>query len=336
MDPLAPTDPRRIGPFRIDGRLGVGGMGQVYLGVDGLGRRVAIKVAHPELSRDPGFRERFRREIRMAAEAPPWFTAPVLGADPDATQPWLATEFVDGPSLQARVADQGGLSTGELLALGARLATGLAIVHATGLVHRDLKPANVILAAQGPRLIDFGIARGTNSSTLTRTGHLLGTPSFMSPEQAAGSRDLGPPSDVFALGSLLVFAATGKSPFAAETLAGSIYKITNVEPDVSMLAAPLREVVRRCLIKAPADRPTAGQVRDTLGSGAPLAAATTTYRTPPPSSNSIRTPEPEAPTVQTLLAAKATSARRRRPMLWVTVAVLAAVVVAVLVIRLLA
>ncbi|MGI5129600.1 protein kinase domain-containing protein [Pseudonocardia sp. CA-107938] len=265
MDPLLPTDPRTIGPFRVDGRIGAGGMGQVFLGADPHGRRVAIKVAHSELTKDPKFRERFRREIRMASTIPAWFTAPVLAADPDATPPWLATAFVDGPSLQERVREGGPLPAAQVAALGARLAAGLAIVHATGLVHRDLKPANVILSAQGPRLIDFGIARGLGATNLTGTGNLMGTPSFMSPEQATGSRDVGPYSDVFALGALLVYASTGASPFDAGTVAGSIYKIVNTVPDVSAVPEPLRGLVRSCLSRDPAARPTAAQVQDALG-----------------------------------------------------------------------
>jgi hypothetical protein len=259
MDPLLPTDPRAIGPFRVDGRIGAGGMGQVFLGTDPGGRRAAIKVAHSELTSDARFRERFRREIRMASTIPGWFTAAVLAADPDAAPPWLATAYVDGPSLQVRVREGGPLPPAEVAALGARLAAGLAIVHATGLVHRDLKPANVILSAHGPRLIDFGIARGLDAVGLTGTGNLMGTPSFMSPEQATGSRDVGPYSDVFALGALLVFAATGASPFDASTVAGSIYKIVNTLPE------QLRGVVRACLLRDPAARPTAAQVRDALG-----------------------------------------------------------------------
>jgi len=265
MDPLLPTDPRTIGPFRVDGRIGAGGMGQVYLGTDPNGRRAAIKVAHSELTADERFRERFRREIRMASTIPGWFTAAVLAADPDAAPPWLATAYVDGPSLQVRVRDGGPLPPPEVAALGARLAAGLAIVHATGLVHRDLKPANVILSAHGPRLIDFGIARGLDAAGLTGTGNLMGTPSFMSPEQATGSRDVGPYSDVFALGALLVFASTGESPFDAGTVAGSIYKIVNTVPDVSAVPEQLRGIVRACMLRDPMARPTAAQVRDALG-----------------------------------------------------------------------
>lgn len=319
MDPLLPTDPRTIGPFRVDGRIGAGGMGQVYRGTDPHGRRVAIKVAHAELVTDAKFRERFRREIRMASAIPPWFTAAVLAADPDASPPWLATAFVDGPSLEDRVREGGPLPSAQATQLGARLAAGLAIVHATGLVHRDLKPSNVILSSDGPRLIDFGIARGLFPAGLTGTGHLMGTPSFMSPEQAAGARDVGPPSDVFALGTLLVYAATGASPFDAPTVAGTIYKIVNTTPDLSALPEPLRSTVQRCLVRDPAARPTAVQVRDALGGAA---------FEPPPSVTVplVRRPAPPEPPPERTRAPDPPPQRRRT---WlIAVAALLAIVVA--------
>jgi hypothetical protein len=327
MDPLLPTDPRTIGPFRVDGRIGAGGMGQVYLGTDPHGRRAAIKVAHSELTADERFRERFRREIRMASTIPGWFTAAVLAADPDAAPPWLATAYVDGPSLQVRVRDGGPLPAPEVAALGARLAAGLAIVHATGLVHRDLKPANVILSAQGPRLIDFGIARGLDAAGLTGTGNLMGTPSFMSPEQAAGTRDVGPYSDVFALGALLVFAATGASPFDASTVAGSIYKIVNTVPDVSALPEPLRGIVRACMVRDPAARPTAAQVRDALGGDryAPPAPSVTVPLITRGAGNTPRPPPAEAPTDRTPVPDAPRAPRRRWGSLAAVGALLAAV-----------
>ncbi len=297
MEPLRPSDPRAIGPFRVEGRIGAGGMGQVFLGIDQRGRHVAIKVAHSELTGDARFRERFRREIRMASTIPAWFTAAVLGADPDAAPPWLATAYVEGPSLRDRVREGGPLPAGAVGALGARLAAGLAIVHSTGLVHRDLKPANVILSAQGARLIDFGIARGMDAATLTGTGHLMGTPSFMSPEQASGSRDVGPYSDVFGLGALLVYAATGSSPYEAETVAGSIYRIMNTVPDVSGLPEPLRATVQACLTRDPAARPTADRVRAALeGRSAPLATPSMTVPVQPARSSRPprRRPRPTA------------------------------------------
>jgi eukaryotic-like serine/threonine-protein kinase len=263
MDP-APDDPATLGRYRVQSRLGAGGMGRVLLGVDEDGRRAALKIVHAELAADPGFRERFRREVQMAASAPPWFTAPVLDADPDAERPWLATEFVEGPSLQSYVTGQGPLTEQGVTALAVRMADGLVALHAAGLVHRDLKPSNVLLADDGPRLIDFGISRAADTTSLTQTGHVMGTPEYMSPEQAGGARDIGPASDMFSFGSLVVFAATGRSPFAADSAAGSLYRIVYSEPDLGPLAGRVREAVQACLTKDPAGRPAASQVRGLL------------------------------------------------------------------------
>ncbi len=259
MDP-ASDEPTTLGRYRVQSPLGAGGMGRVLLGVDDAGRRVALKVVHRELAADPGFRERFRREVQMAASAPAWFTAPVLDADPDAERPWLATAFVEGPSLQSYVTTQGPLGEQGVAALAVRMAEGLAALHAAGLVHRDLKPSNVLLADDGPRLIDFGISRAADTTSLTQTGHVMGTPEYMSPEQAGGERDIGPSSDMFSLGSLLVFAATGRSPFAADSAAAALYRITYSEPDLGPLTGRVREVVHACLTKDAAGRPTASQV----------------------------------------------------------------------------
>ena len=185
MEQLRDDDPRTLGPYRTIGRLGAGGMGRVLLGVDRNGEHAACKIVHPELAADRGFRERFRREVRMAGSAPRWFTAPVLDADPDDDPPWLATEFVEGPSLAARVLSGGPLDPEELTLLARRLATGLAALHRSGLVHRDIKPSNILLSPAGPRLIDFGIARAADQTSLTATGHVLGTPAYMSPEQGS-------------------------------------------------------------------------------------------------------------------------------------------------------
>lgn len=267
MDQLRGHDPRTVGPYRVLGRLGAGGMGQVFLAADRAGRKIALKVVHHELATDPGFRERFRREARMAASAPAWFTAPVLGADPGAERPWLATAFVEGPSLQAHVDEHGPLRDDEIAWIAERMAAGLAAMHAGGLVHRDLKPANVLMGPDGPRLIDFGIARAVDATTMTRTGHLLGTPSFMSPEQVAGSRDVGPASDVFALGAVVAFAATGRSPFAADSTAGSLYRVAQAKPDLDGLSGRTRDIVQACLVRDPQSRPTAAALRDTIRDG---------------------------------------------------------------------
>lgn len=258
-------------------------MGRVLLGVDDTGRRVALKVVHSELAADPGFRERFRREVAMAASAPAWFTAPVLDADPDAQRPWLATAFVDGPSLQSYVTARGPLEEPGVAALAVRMADGLAALHSAGLVHRDLKPSNVLLADDGPRLIDFGISRAADTTALTQTGHVMGTAEYMSPEQAGGERDIGPAGDMFSLGSLLVFAATGRSPFASDSAAGSLYRITYSEPDLGALSGRVREAVHACLTKEPAGRPTAAQVRGLLRAAEAPADATVALPAPPPS-----------------------------------------------------
>lgn len=280
MDPSS-DDPTTLGRYRVQSRLGAGGMGRVLLGVDDAGRRVALKVVHPELAADPGFRERFRREVQMAASAPAWFTAPVLDADPDAERPWLATAYVEGPSLQTYVAEQGPLGEQGVAALAVRMADGLVALNAAGLVHRDLKPSNVLLADDGPRLIDFGISRAADTTALTQTGHVMGTPEYMSPEQAGGERDIGPASDMFSFGSLLVFAASGRSPFAADSAAASLYRIAYSEPDLGPLTGRVHEAVHACLTKDPAGRPTASQVRGLLQSADDQAGATVVAGPPP-------------------------------------------------------
>ena len=208
MHELQPGDPQLIGPYRLRGRLGAGGMGRVYLGLSPGGRPVAVKVIRGDLAQDPEFLARFRREITVARKVSGLFTAPVIDADLDGPVPWLATAYVPGPSLADAVSQHGPLPAGSVLALAKGLAEGLKAIHAAGVVHRDLKPANVLLAEDGPRVIDFGISRAVESSALTHTGLVVGSPGFMSPEQAEG-RLVGPPSDIFSLGAVLAFAATG-------------------------------------------------------------------------------------------------------------------------------
>src|ERR1700761_6779086 len=198
---LLPDDPREVGPYRLSGRLGAGGMGQVYLARSPGGRLVAVKVIRPELAAEPGFRARFAREVASARTVSGVYTAPVVDADADGPQPWLATAYVPGPSLAAAVAEHGPLPSGAVLSLGAGLAEGIAAVHAAGLVHRDLKPSNVLLADDGPRIIDFGISRALDAVSLTQTGMVLGSPGFLSPEQAEG-RDTGTAGDIFSLGAV--------------------------------------------------------------------------------------------------------------------------------------
>jgi len=219
MQELQPGDPQLIGPYRLRGRLGAGGMGRVYLGLSPGGRAAAVKVIRADLAQDPEFRARFRREITVARKVSGLFTAPVIDADLDGPVPWLATAYVPGPSLAEAVSEHGPLPPRSVLALAKGLAEGLNAIHAAGVVHRDLKPANVLLAQDGPRVIDFGISRAAEASALTHTGLVVGSPGFMSPEQAEG-REVGPPSDIFSLGAVLAFAATGHGPFGTGSTRG--------------------------------------------------------------------------------------------------------------------
>jgi serine/threonine protein kinase len=200
VDPLAADDPQQVGGFYLRARLGAGGMGRVYLGYSPGGRPVAVKVVHPELARDPEFMKRFRREVAAAQAVSGAYTAAVVGAGPDDSPPWLATTFVPGPALADLVARTGPLPADAVWRLAGGLAEALQAIHAHALVHRDLKPANILIADDGPRVIDFGISRTTDGTVLTSTSMTIGTPAYMSPEQAEG-RPVGPPSDVFSLGS---------------------------------------------------------------------------------------------------------------------------------------
>jgi tetratricopeptide (TPR) repeat protein len=261
MDALQPDDPVNVGAYRLVGRLGAGGMGSVYLGVSPGGRKVAVKLIHPDYVRDREFRERFSREVEAARRVGGFHTAQVVDADPLADPPWMVTAFIQGPSLQDAVYGAGPLGPDETRALGAGLAEGLAAIHACGLVHRDVKPSNVILGDDGPRIIDFGIARLAGMSTMTASGAVLGTLAYMSPEQVKGE-PAGATSDVFSLASTLVFAATGRSPFDGETTAAVVYRIANEEPDLTRLPgdAAFRRLIALCLAKNPADRPPLGEI----------------------------------------------------------------------------
>jgi hypothetical protein len=260
VEPLQADDPQQVGRFRLVGRLGVGGMGRVFAATSPDGRRAAVKVIRDDLADDTGFRNRFRREVAAASAVAGIFTARVLDADPDGEPPWLATEFVEGPSLRDAVLANGPMPEHALLDLARGLAEALAAIHAAGLVHRDLKPANVLLSPAGPRVIDFGIARAVDSSRLTVTGQIVGTPDFMAPEQIEGVRESGPEGDVFALGSTLVWAATGHGPFEAEQTAATLYRIISMPPDLSGVPPRAVPVVEACLAKDPARRPTAVQL----------------------------------------------------------------------------
>ncbi|WP_328392558.1 serine/threonine protein kinase [Streptomyces sp. NBC_00390] len=273
LKPLGAGDPREVGPYRLVARLGAGGMGRVYLGRSRGGRAVAVKVVRPELAEDHEFRQRFAREVTAARRVNGVFTAGVVDADPDADPPWLATAYVPGMSLDVAVARSGAWPEGPVTSLAAGLAEALEAIHAAGLVHRDLKPSNVLLASDGPRVIDFGISVASEVSAITRTGAVIGTPGFMSPEQLTGGR-VGPASDVFALGAVLAFTASGTGPFGTGSAQGLMFRIVYSEPDLAAVPPGLRPLVARCLAKDPADRPAIGDVLSEMTDGAGAAKTT--------------------------------------------------------------
>ncbi|MFI7409866.1 protein kinase [Streptomyces sp. NPDC049627] len=257
--PLRKDDPKSVGGYKLLDRLGAGGMGAVYRGRSRSGREVAVKVVHAQYAEDPVFRTRFRQEIEAVRKVSGAFTAPVVDADPEAVRPWMATQYVPGPSLADRIRESGPLKGAELRRLALGLVEALRDIHRAGVVHRDLKPANVLMADDGPRVIDFGISRAAeNHNTLTETGQMIGTPPFMSPEQLTDARTVGPASDVFSLGALLVFAATGRGPFDADSPYLTAYQVVHDAPVLDGVAQPLRTVLERCLAKEPADRPEPG------------------------------------------------------------------------------
>jgi WD40 repeat protein len=263
LQELQERDPRRIGPFRLVGRLGAGGMGRVYAGRSPAGRPVAVKVIREELAADPEFLARFAREVAAARSVSGMFTAAVVDADVSGQVPWLATAYVAGPSLAQAVREHGPLPVATVRALAAGLAEGLAAIHAAGLVHRDLKPSNVLLAEDGPRVIDFGISRAAQGTSLTHTGLVVGSPGFMSPEQAVGG-EVGPPSDVFSLGAVLTFAAAGLEPFGEGSMAALVYRVVHAAPSLGPVPGELRPLVERCLAKDPGQRPTTAELLDSL------------------------------------------------------------------------
>ncbi|MGW6919157.1 serine/threonine-protein kinase [Kitasatospora sp. NPDC054939] len=318
---LAPDDPREVGGYRPCAQLGAGGMGRVYLAYTPGGRPVALKVVRPELAEDPEFRHRFAQEVASARRIHGLYTAQVVDAGTDAATPWLATAFVAGPSLHQVVQRHGPLPERTVLLLLAGIAEALQAVHGAGVVHRDLKPGNVLVAADGPRVIDFGIARAADANPLTGTGLRIGSPGFMAPEQVLG-QSATPATDVFALGALLAHVGSGKPPFGDGPEPASLYRAVHEEPDLDGLPAGLHELVRRCLAKAPEDRPgtaelieaarlhpaTGGELRfsdDWL----PQQVSTELRRhselpiTPPPAD-----PCPDAPTALVLPAAEAVTA----------------------------
>ncbi|MFG2312343.1 serine/threonine-protein kinase [Streptomyces sp. NPDC048566] len=260
MQPLGVDEPTAVGPYRLLGRLGSGGMGRVYLGRSAGGRTVAVKIVHPHFALDEEFRARFRREVEAARRVGGAWTAPVLDADPEAPVPWVATGYAAGPSLTAAVADAGPLPDHSVRALGAGLAEALTAVHALGLVHRDVKPSNVLLTLDGPLLIDFGIARATDgTASLTSTGVSVGSPGYMSPEQILGKGVTGA-ADVFSLGAVLAYAATGEPPFPGDSSASLLYMVVHEEPRLDAVEGTLRDLVAACLAKEPTRRPTPEQI----------------------------------------------------------------------------
>jgi serine/threonine protein kinase len=290
MDPLQPGDPTAVGRYRLIGRLGEGGMGRVFLGVSPGGRQVAVKLIHSSHATDRQFRERFTREIEAARKVGGFHTASVVDADPTADPPWMVTALIHGSSLQEAVRQRGPFSVDAVCALGAGLAEGLAAIHACGLVHRDLKPSNVLLAEDGPRIIDFGIARATGASRMTTAGMVVGTYSYMSPEQVRGEM-AGPASDVFSLGCTLAFAATAQSPFGDDSIITVVYRITSEPPDLSHVPTDrgLRQLIGECLAKNAGDRPSLNDIltRLTQTSPQPASSAGRCPATYPPRSRRI-------------------------------------------------
>jgi len=306
---LQPRDPRQVGRYWLLGRLGGGGMGEVFLGRSPGGRLVAVKVVRSELAGQADFRKRFAREVAAARTVSGLFTAPVVDADPDAPVPWLATAYVPGLSLADTVTRHGPLPARSVLALAAGLAEGLGAIHAAGIVHRDLKPSNVLLAEDGPRIIDFGISQAAEASMLTGSGPVLGSPGFMSPEQARGQR-VGPPSDVFSLGALLTFAATGQGPFGTAPSATLLYRVVFASPDTTGLPTELRPLVERCLAKDPHQRPSTEQILTELNTDPPAPGwlpepITQAFPSHPPTE-----PGPVVPTAADGLATPPTAAPR--------------------------
>lgn len=275
--------PEKVGGYAVERQLGAGGMGVVYLARSRGGRAVAVKVARSELAADPHFRTRFRAEVEAARSVGGFHTAPVVDADPDAAAPWLATAYIPGPTLAALVEAEGPMDEVRLRQLGAALAEALAAIHGCGLVHRDLKPGNIIMASDGPRVLDFGIARALESTRLTATGVAFGTPGFLAPEQAQGL-EVGGPADVFALGAVLV-AAAGGSAFGAGTPMGLMYRSVHEAPDLAAVPEGVRDVVASCLEKEPGRRPTPDALLDLFVPGAPAHAPTVAV--PPEPADSI-------------------------------------------------
>lgn len=310
MPPLRSTGPfpeaehpEYAGQYRLEACLGNGGMGVVHLATSASGLRLAVKVIHAEYAFDPEFRARFRQEVAAARRVSGAFTAPVVDADPDADRPWMATLFIDGPTLAERVKRNGPLDPAELRRAGAGLAEALRDIHRAGVVHRDLKPSNVLLAADGPKVIDFGISRPADSDLRTETGKLIGTPPFMAPEQFQRPREVGPEADVFALGAVLVHAATGRGPFDSDSPYIVAYQVVHNEPDLSGVPEDLLPLLERCLAKDPKARPTPFDLMVALRASSPSCGYDTqayipAQRDPDPVENSAAVAAPDRATAE--------------------------------------
>ncbi|MEU9102703.1 serine/threonine-protein kinase [Streptomyces sp. NPDC048361] len=256
---LRREDPRVVGSFRLHRRLGAGGMGVVYLGSDRRGQRVALKVIRPDLAEDQEFRSRFAREVSAARRIRGGCTARLVAADLEAERPWFATQYVPGPSLHDKVAEEGPLTAADTAAIGAALSEGLVAVHEAGVVHRDLKPSNILLSPKGPRIIDFGIAWATGASTLTHVGTAVGSPGFLAPEQVRGAA-VTPATDVFSLGATLAYAAMGDSPFGHGSSEVMLYRVVHEEAQLRGVPDALAPLVQACLAKDPEERPSTLQL----------------------------------------------------------------------------
>ncbi|MEV6312120.1 PQQ-binding-like beta-propeller repeat protein [Streptomyces sp. NPDC051840] len=314
-------DPAEIGGYPLEARLGTGGMGTVFLARTSSGRPIAIKLIHQQFAADDEFRIRFRQEVAAARRVSGAFTAAVVDAAPEAEQPWMATAFIPGDTLAERIAAEGPLGGAELRSLAIGLAEALRDIHRAGVVHRDLKPSNVVLSSEGPRVIDFGISRAADQQTLTMTGRVIGTPPFMSPEQLREPRGVGPRSDVFSLGTLLVYSATGRGPFDSDSPYMTAYQVVHEEPSLGAVPEALRAIVDLCLDKEPEGRPSADELlvllRDLpadLGGAAAIGGAAGRVRdmATEPHLAVAPTPVPAAPSVPRVTRGGVPAGRRLR------------------------
>lgn len=329
FQPLLPDDPREVGGYQLHARLGAGGMGRVYLSYTPGGRPVALKVVRPEFAEDAEFRRRFAREVANARRIDGLHTAQVIDSGTDAETPWLVTAYVPGPSLQQVVREHGALPVRTVLLLMAGIAEALQAIHDVGVVHRDLKPANVLVAGDGPRVIDFGIALAADATVLTGTGIRIGSPAFMAPEQAQGGA-VTPATDVFALGALAAYVAGGAPPFGEGPESAALYRLVHEDPDLGPVPGELHPLLLRCLAKRPQERPTPAEIieaaRSHPSAGGRLRFADDWLPAPVSTEIGRRSELPEAPTapLRTALATALASvpeagatpeagAKRRRP-----------------------